>query len=190
MRKVDLPMSSSRILPPGVVLPPLASTDAHSKRNRSEGASDQQASNGHEHDRGVSEHSEAKITQGLQGTEGNRKGQSQRAKPGRFGVLNQFVDVTMRGLSDRAVRAWIVLYRDTKPNERVRTGYSDLARRMGCSISTVKRAIRELRQRGLVTVTRRGGPAVGPNEYRVVGGPTPSVQREMGNRKTRKLATG
>jgi hypothetical protein len=97
-----------------------------------------------------------------------------RGRPNRFRVLNDFVDGSMRDVGDAAAKAWFVLYRDTKPDGLARTGQSDMATRMGCSVSTVKRAVRALRARGLVTLVRKGAPGVGPNVYRVQGTPAPA----------------
>jgi hypothetical protein len=83
--------------------------------------------------------------------------------------MNDFVDTTMRNLDPRAVQAWFVLYRDTKPNGLAQTGLTDLATRMGCSMSTAKRMIRSLKGHGLVTTVRKGAPGCGPNAYRVTG---------------------
>jgi len=87
----------------------------------------------------------------------------------RFGVLNDFVDTAMREASPGAVAAWLVLWRDTKPNGLATTGLTDIARRMGVSMSTVKRALRELKELGLVSVKRRGTKDARPNTYRVHG---------------------
>jgi hypothetical protein len=94
-----------------------------------------------------------------------------RGRPDRFRVLNDFVDGSMRDVGDGAAKAWFVLYRDTKPDGLARTGLSDMATRMGCSVSTAKRAVRALRKRGLLTLVRKGAPGVGPNVYRVLGTP-------------------
>ncbi len=92
-------------------------------------------------------------------------------RPGRFRVLNEFVDGQMRDMSAAAAKAWFVLYRDTKPDGLAKTGLSDMAARMGCSGSTAKRAVQELRKSGLVTLERKGAPGRGPNVYRVHGTP-------------------
>lgn len=94
---------------------------------------------------------------------------------GRFETINFFTDHTMRGLTDRAVRAWLVLWRDTKQNGLARTGVADLARRMGCSPSTAKRALAELRRLELVEVVSRGKLNMGPSSYRVFGQPLKSA---------------
>lgn len=86
----------------------------------------------------------------------------------RFASINTFVDMTMRGLSGRAALAWVVLWRDTKPNGIARTGITDLARRMGCSTATAKRALAELRTRKLIEVADRGRLGGGPSSYRLL----------------------
>lgn len=86
----------------------------------------------------------------------------------RFASINSFVDITMRGLSGRATLAWVVLWRDTKPNGIARTGITDLARRMGCSTATAKRALAELRTRKLIEVADRGRLGGGPSSYRLL----------------------
>lgn len=96
--------------------------------------------------------------------------------PDRFRVLNDFVDGQMRDFSDRAAKAWFVLYRDTKPDGLARTGLSDMATRMGCSVSTAKRAVRELMTRRLVTLLQKGAPGRGPNVYRVRGKPVTDIR--------------
>ncbi|HUT32509.1 MAG TPA: winged helix-turn-helix domain-containing protein, partial [Planctomycetota bacterium] len=63
----------------------------------------------------------------------------------RFAVLNAFVDVSMAGVLGSDAKAWLVLYRDTKPGDGLaRTSQTDMARRTGLALSTVKRAIKRL----------------------------------------------
>jgi hypothetical protein len=89
---------------------------------------------------------------------------------GRFLALNAFVDETLRSLKGRNdVAVWLVLYRDTKPNGWAAAFQSDIARRIGASESTVKRAIRRLKKRGLLKPGRRGRPGHGPSTYKVLG---------------------
>ncbi|MFM8282788.1 MAG: helix-turn-helix domain-containing protein [Planctomycetaceae bacterium] len=90
---------------------------------------------------------------------------------GRFKDINDFVDKTMRTLPDRAARAWFVLWRDTKPDGLARTSQSDLARRMGVSPDTAKRAIKDLKTAKLIDVVLPGSIARGPSVYRLK--PTP-----------------
>jgi hypothetical protein len=84
---------------------------------------------------------------------------------GRFAVLNAFADFTLRGLSRADIAVWLLLWRDTKPNGLARTAQADLARRAGCDVSTVKRAVRRLVRSGLLDVTYRGRLGRGPSAY-------------------------
>jgi len=49
----------------------------------------------------------------------------------------------------------------------VRTAQTDLARRAGVDVRTVRRAIGKLRDRGLLVVVNRGGLRRGVSTYRV-----------------------
>lgn len=131
-------------LPPGTVLPPLISPEESTRRDEQ--------------------------------SKSPERGRSPQPKPAprksehtgkRFETVNTFVDITMRGLSTRASLAWLVLWRDTKPNGLARTGVTDLARRMGSSPATAKRALAELRSRNLIEVVGRGRLGVA-NVYRIV----------------------
>ena len=87
----------------------------------------------------------------------------------RFAEINGFVDYTLAHLTPSAVAVWLILWRDTKPNELARTGQADLARRAGVSERAVRKALVELVQRKLVKVVHRGRAGVGPSVYRVRG---------------------
>ncbi|MFQ5807588.1 MAG: helix-turn-helix domain-containing protein [Phycisphaerae bacterium] len=86
---------------------------------------------------------------------------------GRFGVLNAFVDVTLRELDRTAAAVWLVLFRDTKPNGLACTSQTDIARRAGVSVRTVYRALRRLVRLGLLVVVRKGRLNVGASVYRL-----------------------
>lgn len=90
---------------------------------------------------------------------------------GRFGVLNAFVDATMRQLDGSTVKIWFILFRDTKPNGLVRASDTDLARRAGLCLRTVYTARKRLERLGLLEVHRRGGLGMGPSVYRIRGLP-------------------
>jgi hypothetical protein len=90
-----------------------------------------------------------------------------RQHPGRFAVVNGFVDGVMRGLPRSAALTWFCLWRDTKPCGVARTAVSDVARRIGGNRSTAMRAIKLLVDRGLVEVVYRGGLGRGVSMYRV-----------------------
>ena len=95
------------------------------------------------------------------------KGQPRR---GRFRMLNNFTDVTMRSLTPAQAMVWLVLFRDAKPNGLACTGQTDIACRTGLSLRSVKLGLRRLREMGLVIVVRRGRLNAGPSVYRVHGG--------------------
>jgi len=150
-------------LPPGAVMPPMQPSVARQELSP-----------------------EAAQTGGDGHQARNRPGRSRPNKPSkpqakpprlpsvtgeRFQTINTFVDVIMRDLSDRAAKAWIILWRDTKPNGLAATGIADLARRMGCSHATAKRAVAELRGRHLMVVESLGGIGRGPSVYRLKGEP-------------------
>jgi hypothetical protein len=97
---------------------------------------------------------------------------SRRPKPkgkagNRFAVMNAFIDFTMAGLPHPCRSVWVVLWRDTRPDGLARTAQADIARRIGMSVSTVKRAVRELELLGLLTVAYRGGLGGRLSVYRV-----------------------
>jgi DNA-binding transcriptional ArsR family regulator len=98
---------------------------------------------------------------------GRRHARRSSGQPGRFAVLNGFVDAHMRALPRAAALAWLALYRDTKPDGLARTAVTDLARRVGGDRSTVIRALRLLVDRGRLEVVRRGGLGRGVSVYRV-----------------------
>ena len=91
---------------------------------------------------------------------------SAKSAKGRFGVLNTFVDVTLRELDRTAGLVWVILWRDTRDG-RARTGQADIARRIGCSARTVRSAVKRLEACGLLTVVFRGGLNRGPSIYRM-----------------------
>ena len=84
----------------------------------------------------------------------------------RFAVLNAFIDVTAGELSRSEIMVWLVLYRDTK-NGVAKTSQADIARRAGMDTRTARRAMDQLRRRGLLSIVRRGGLRQGPSTYRV-----------------------
>ena len=102
-----------------------------------------------------------------QGDTSNAKGKHADRKTGdRFAVLNAFVDFTMQELSRAEALVWLVLYRDTKDGT-ARTSQSDISRRAGVNVRTVKRAIAGLHRRGLLVLVHRGSLRRGPSTYRL-----------------------
>lgn len=101
-----------------------------------------------------------------------RSGAAQQQQPAthskrRFQEINDFVDDTMKTLEFRASLAWFTLWRNTKPNGLAKIAISDLARRMGCSQDTAKRAIKDLKRAGLLTVVEPGSISRGVTTYRL-----------------------
>jgi DNA-binding transcriptional ArsR family regulator len=130
---------TSRVLPPGAVLPPLVTGNA---------------------DKGA-----PTSTAGRKG--GRTHARRRQRHYGRFAVLNGFVDGVMGSLPRAAALTWVCLWRDTKPDGLARTAVTDLARRVGGDRRTVLRALRLLADRGLLEVVRRGGLGRGLSTYRV-----------------------
>jgi hypothetical protein len=91
---------------------------------------------------------------------------SRRHTADRFGVLNAFTDCTLATLPRNDLAVWLVLWRDTR-NGTACTAQTDLARRTGVSVRTVKRAIGRLRRCGLLVRICKGGLNRGPSRYRV-----------------------
>jgi len=95
-----------------------------------------------------------------------------QAKPkwkakGRFAVINTFADFTMAKLDRAEITAWLLLWRDTRPDGLARTSQADLASRAGCSVRQVNRAVQSLRRKGLLAVVHQGGLNRNVSVYRV-----------------------
>jgi hypothetical protein len=85
----------------------------------------------------------------------------------RFATLNSFVDMGMADLTGAETKVWLILFRDTKSNGTSRTAQTDLARRAGLSVRSVKLALRTLSAKGMVRIVHRGRLNVGPSVYAV-----------------------
>jgi hypothetical protein len=110
--------------------------------------------------------------------------------PGRFHVLNAFVDLHLATMSNTAAVVWLILFRDTKPNGQACTSQGDLARRAGVSSRTVRTALRTLIEARLVRVVRRGSVNQGAAVYAVaVGGRILPLARGRNLPKLRKQAS-
>jgi len=92
---------------------------------------------------------------------------NRKATANRFGVLNEFVDCSLAGLSKTELIVWFTLYRDTR-NGTARTSQTDLARRGGVSVRAVQYATRRLEKRGLLRCVYRGGLNRGPSRWQVL----------------------
>lgn len=143
-------------LPPGAVLPPMRAVEGLQDHARPTG----QAT--------AAKPSSPGAVSGVRGAHNRRSAPGTPRSKHRFETVNMFIDVTMRGVTARAAQVWLILWRDTKPNGLARTGVSDLATRAGCSVSTAKRALAELRRLGLIVVITRGHEGGGPTCYRLV----------------------
>jgi predicted transcriptional regulator len=100
---------------------------------------------------------------------GNQKGVTAKDKKptrDRFGVLNEFVDCSIGGLTKAELAAWLCLYRDTR-NGTASTSQADISRRANLSMRSVGKAIKKLTKCGLVAVVFQGGLNRGPSRYRV-----------------------
>jgi len=95
------------------------------------------------------------------------KPKGKRTSAGRFQCINAFIDATMGTLKPAARAAWLILWRDTKPNGLAKTSQASIARRAGVSDRAIRAALRQLEQRGLVIVVHRGSLRRGPSIYRV-----------------------
>jgi DNA-binding transcriptional ArsR family regulator len=88
----------------------------------------------------------------------------------RFRDFNDFVDCSLATLTPSAVAAWLVIFRDVKADTGLaRVGQADIARRAGVTDRTVRTALRELVDAGLLKVVRQGRLGAGPSVYKVRG---------------------
>jgi hypothetical protein len=91
-----------------------------------------------------------------------------KAAADRFGILNAFVDATMRDLTPSEKLVWFVLFRDVRDGV-AKAAQSDIATRSGLTQSTVSLAIRRLVKRGLLRIVHQGGFRKGLSTYRIRG---------------------
>lgn len=95
-----------------------------------------------------------------------KKAARRPGRSARFAVLNTFTDFTLATLTGTEVKVWLILFRDTKADSgTARTGQSDLARRAGVNVRTVRRALAVLERGGLIVVRHRGRLNAGPSVY-------------------------
>ena len=156
-------MNTPRVLRPGEVLPPL---DSPSDSTMAAAAEPQEAAA-----------RPARRSAGRVPPRSTRSGAAQQQptsnSKGRFQAINDFVDNTMQTLEFRASLAWFTLWRNTKPNGLAKIAISDLARRIGCSQATAKRAIKDLKLAGLLKLVALGSKGRGVNTYKLT---TPTAQ--------------
>lgn len=90
-----------------------------------------------------------------------------RGRSERFATLNTFTDFALADLTGAEAKVWLILFRDTKDTGTARTGQTDIARRAGIDIRSVKRTVQSLQAKGFLRVVRRGRLNGGPSVYRV-----------------------
>jgi hypothetical protein len=90
-----------------------------------------------------------------------------RPRSERFAMLNAFADMGMADLTGAETKVWLILFRDTKADGLARTGQTDIARRAGLDVRTVRRAVASLEAKGMLRTLRRGRLNAGPSTYRV-----------------------
>lgn len=100
---------------------------------------------------------------------------NRKATANRFGVLNEFVDCSLAGLTKSELIVWLTLYRDTR-NGTARTSQADIARRGGVSVRAVQYATSRMEKRGLIRCVYQGGLNQGPSRWQVL--PSASKPRE------------
>lgn len=96
-----------------------------------------------------------------------RTPQKQRKDAGRWNDLNQFIDITLRGLNRRQLAVWLILFRDARQGIAT-TSQTDIARRSGLQRPTVSSTIGELEALGLIQTLHQGGLNRGMSKYRVL----------------------
>lgn len=92
-----------------------------------------------------------------------------RKKSDRFDTMNPFMDVHARTMRPSTALVWVCVWRDVDARRGgvARTAVSDIARRLGISPRTVKRALAVLIKGGFLEQVIRGGIGRGPSTYRV-----------------------
>jgi len=82
--------------------------------------------------------------------------------------LNAFIDGELPRRTRAELAAWLLLYRHAKPDGIVTASVADLARRAGRDESAMRRALKRLREAGLVDRIKRGTLAGGPSVWRLL----------------------
>lgn len=137
-------MTTSNVLPPGVVLsPPVRPDEAKPMPKQSAG---RKAAKKQKPD--------------------SRKGKRRQSRFTGTSGINPFIDHVLQTVKPSVGLVWIVLWRDEKHGV-VRTGIADLARRMAVNRSTVQRGLADLRERGYIEVVHHGGIGRGVNVYKL-----------------------
>jgi hypothetical protein len=101
-------------------------------------------------------------------SDGSRSGDHHRIEATKRKIFgwNDWVDKVVGGLKPIPALVWAVLYRHATAGIVTRSN-SLLAKDVGVSRETIKRAIATLRKEKLLQVVRQGGMRVGPTTYRL-----------------------
>jgi len=89
-----------------------------------------------------------------------------RESQGRFQVLNNFVDFSLRELTRNELAVWLILYRHTRDGI-ARYAQTAIAKQAGISDRTVRRIVPKLEEHGLLKVAHRGSAFTGPSVYQI-----------------------
>jgi DNA-binding transcriptional MocR family regulator len=102
-------------------------------------------------------------------SDGSGSGDHHRIEATRRKILgwNNWVDMVVGGLKPIPALVWAVLYRHAREGVVTRAN-STLARDLGVSKETIKRAIQTLRNERLLRVVRQGGMHVGATTYQLL----------------------
>lgn len=134
-------MTDPRIIPPGEVLPPMDLGERPARHN-----------------------GRAPTDAELKRKPGGGGGAVRR----RFALLNAFIDGGLPRRTRAELAAWLLLYRHAKPDGIVTASVADLAQRAGRDESAMRRALKRLREAGLVERIKRGTLAGGPSVWRLL----------------------
>lgn len=86
----------------------------------------------------------------------------------RWTMLNDFIDYGQRHLTSSAVRVWLVLFRETKPDGLARITVEQIAARAGICTRSVDRGLDELRGDRFAVCVSRGTRNKGPSVHRLL----------------------
>lgn len=136
-------MTDPRIIPPGEVLPPMDLGERPARRN-------------------------GRTPTDVEPKPKRKPGRGGGAVRRRFALLNAFIDGELPRRTRAELAAWLLLYRHAKPDGVVTASVADLARRAGRDESAMRRALKRLREAGLVDRIKRGTLAGGPSVWRLL----------------------
>ncbi len=117
-------------------------------------------------------------------TRSKRERKASKAAAGdRFATLNSFVDQIARHLSPVDVTVWLVLYRDCR-GDQCSASNRDLVRRTGCGLRSIARAMKRLRQVGLIEPLKLSTCKGEPSLYRLHPMPHQRIEAITGSGAT------